>query len=665
MKYCIAAAVIVLFSLSAAKAQVSWQHKRDSLLAVLAIKKEDSTKVQAMLDIGMHYQANNPDSAMYFFKGLEQLSRKLKYTRGIVTGLNMQAGIYNKQHKLDSAIALDSQALVIAKASGIPRLLGRSYINMANPYRLKGEYNKALDYFLKALAISEQIHDTLSLASLGINMSGLYKNLQEYDNGIASAIRGVQLSKAINNDNLVNSALTVLSSNLIEARRYDTAIIVLNESKKLSTQLNDVQNYIFALINLGSIYSEKDRFADLKANADELMPLAVKMNNQEGIADALEELFAYHFYYKHIAEAKQAAQQELDLAIKNGITVLIGPSYENLGAVELLNGNIPAYKKYEAISDSVKEKLQSDEITKTAQDLEAKYSLDKKQTEINNLTQQQKDQQLIIKQRNTINYVLAGAVLVTLLAGFLYYRNTQHKNRLLTAQDALKQQRIIELEMEKQFLAAESILQGQEEERERLAKDLHDGLGGILSSVKYSFTNMKKNLIITQESAESFDRSMVMLDKSITELRRVAHNMMPEALVNFGLNSALKDFCLGVNQSGALQITYQAFNLEDETVPKNKAAVVYRIVQELVNNTLKHAEAKNMLVQLVITDGALSLTVEDDGRGFDLEKLKTSSGIGYVNLKNRVAYLGGNIDVQASPGTGVAINIEIQDIAGG
>jgi two-component system NarL family sensor kinase len=213
------------------------------------------------------------------------------------------------------------------------------------------------------------------------------------------------------------------------------------------------------------------------------------------------------------------------------------------------------------------------------------------------------------------------------------------------------------------LLAAQAVLQGQVEERTRLAKDLHDGLGSILSSAKYSFTNMKENLIITQENAEAFEKSMGMLDRSITELRRVAHNMMPEALMKFGLDTALKDFCNSVDQSGAVQLTYQSFEMEEASIPVITSSAVYRIIQELVNNILKHADATTALVQLIRKDSTLSITVEDNGKGFDADILQNVGGIGYLNLRNRVAYLNGTIDIQTAPGKGTSVNIEITTIA--
>jgi signal transduction histidine kinase len=153
---------------------------------------------------------------------------------------------------------------------------------------------------------------------------------------------------------------------------------------------------------------------------------------------------------------------------------------------------------------------------------------------------------------------------------------------------------------------------------------------------------------------------MGMLDKSISELRRVSHNMMPEALMKFGLDTALNDFCNSVGQSGALRLTYQSYELQEGTIPPIISAAIYRIIQELVNNIIRHAQAVNALVvQLIRKDGTLSIAVEDDGNGFDPVILETGEGMGWLNLRNRVAYLNGTIDIQTNTGNGTSVNIEI------
>ena len=173
---------------------------------------------------------------------------------------------------------------------------------------------------------------------------------------------------------------------------------------------------------------------------------------------------------------------------------------------------------------------------------------------------------------------------------------------------------------------------------------------------------MKDNMIITAETADRFERTMGMLDQSISELRRVAHNMMPESLMKLGLDTALQDICHGTNQNGKLNLKYQSFNLDDASIPKSTASVIYRIIQELLNNMLKHAGADEALLQLVRNGNALSITVEDNGKGFDKEILQSNTGIGFSNLQNRVTYLQGVLDIQTAPGNGTSVNIEIPDV---
>ncbi|MBL0134769.1 MAG: hypothetical protein IPP79_12620 [Chitinophagaceae bacterium] len=170
---------------------------------------------------------------------------------------------------------------------------------------------------------------------------------------------------------------------------------------------------------------------------------------------------------------------------------------------------------------------------------------------------------------------------------------------------------------------------------------------------------MKGNLIMTPENAQAFERSMEMLDSSIREMRRVAHNMMPEALVKFGLDVALSDFCNDINQTGALTVRYQSIGMGNAQIDQTTSITIYRIIQELINNTLKHAAAKNAIVQISKNEDAISITVEDDGKGFDSRLLNMSKGIGWSNIQNRVEFLKAKLDVQSSSDKGTSVHIDI------
>jgi signal transduction histidine kinase len=264
-------------------------------------------------------------------------------------------------------------------------------------------------------------------------------------------------------------------------------------------------------------------------------------------------------------------------------------------------------------------------------------------------------QSIQLQQKKTVNIALiAGCVLLLLLALQLY-KNFKNKNRLLVQKEKLHQQQIIELEKEKKLLAAQSLMKGQEEERSRLAKDLHDGVGGLLSGVKLSMTTMKGNVFLSEENARSFENVIGQLDQSISELRRVSHNMMPEALIKYGLKEALENYCENLNLSGKINVQLQTYGMENR-MEQSTEIVVYRIIQELLNNVIKHAEAKKVLIQLVREDDRFNLTVEDDGKGFDVNEVK--NGAGLANIKARIDYLNGNMDVVSKKGEGTSVHIE-------
>ena len=616
-----------------------------------------------MLNLGILYLENQPDSADYYAKALCKLSEKNHEPNGLANGLSMQAYILGNKNRQEEAIAMYLQAIAIAKKANLQKQVANICNNMAILYNSIGDQSASLDYYLKAAAIYEQIKDSSSMSFIYGNIAGVYNDLKEFNNGYLYSLKGISLCRRLHTTHGLGSGMVNLSSSLISLKRYDTALVVLYQNKELAREEMNKTQEVNVLANINYAYAGLGKFSLIKANADEMMSLSEPIDYKEGICYALVGLAEYWSHQKMFTLAIHYADKAISTAGKTKLITTLRDAYQEAGNIEVAMGNITRYHYYDDLRDSIDEVLYSDKIVKNTQELDAKYSLNKKQTEIDDLNKEREIQQLTIKQRSTMNWALSSLVLVTALIGFLYNRNYRQKKRLLQANTLLQQQRIAELEKERQLLAARGVLQGQIGERTRLAKDLHDGLGSILSSAKYSFSSMKDNLIITPVTAAAFERSMGMLDHSISELRRIAHNMMPEALVKFGLDSALRDFCNSVDQSGALQLTYQSFDIEESSISALTAGAVYRIIQELVNNILRHANATTALVQLVRKDGTLSITVEDNGKGFNTSILQTSNGTGYLNLRNRVEYLNGTIDIQTAPDKGTSVNIEISNLA--
>lgn len=643
-------------------AQNSWERKRDSLLIKLHGYGEDTNKVLTMIQLGITYLYNQPDSAAYYAKTFGKLSDKLHYAIGQANSLSMQAYLLSGQDKEQEAINLDLQAIEIARKANLLKVLANVYNNIAIIYNNIGNYTESLDLYLKAAAIYEQRNDSSSMAFIYSNIAELYNDLKEYKSGYTFALRGIRLCRSLHQTHGLTAGMINLSTSLINLKKFDTARIVLNQSKELTIRSNDKNGEISVLANYNYVYTETGKYDLLMDNAKEMMRIAKSINSKEGICYGALGLTDYYRFKKDYTKAKYYVQYAVNIAKENRYITVLRDAYNALSRIELEQGNIKAYYRYNELNDSIDAVLVSDKVLKNTQELDAKYSLTKKQAEIDVLNKEKKIQELTLKQHNVMEVILAVAALVIAFLAILLNRNYRQKKKLLIADSKLQQQKITEMEKEKQLLAAQAVMQGQVEERTRLAKDLHDGLGSILSGAKYSFSNMKENMIITPENAAAFERSMGMLDKSISELRRVAHNMMPEALIQFGLDTALKDFCNSIAMSGAIIITYQSFNIDEPSISNITASAVYRIIQELVNNILKHAQAKTALVQLVRVNDVLSITVEDNGKGFDKNILQNNEGIGYLNLRNRVAYLNGTIDIQSAEGKGTSVNIEIPNI---
>jgi signal transduction histidine kinase len=320
-----------------------------------------------------------------------------------------------------------------------------------------------------------------------------------------------------------------------------------------------------------------------------------------------------------------------------------------MAELEKKSGNLKrAYDfmdRYAKVQDTMYNFMNASRIA----ELEINYQTEKKEREILKLKQETLIKSERIQTSRVYNYILLGSLITLLLIGFLVYRNYQQKQ-------LLQQQQIKQLQNEKLLLATESILKGQEDERSRLAQDLHDGLGGMLSGVKLTLSAMKGNIILPEEGGRLFTKAFELLDSSIGEMRRVAHNMMPEALVKLGLQQALQDYCDGINETRKVNINCEFHGLE-QRIGNSTEIIVYRIVQELLNNIIKHADAHNVLVQVIRKHTELNITVEDDGKGFIKADSFAEKGAGLKNIQSRVDYLKGELDIKSILGKGTSVHI--------
>jgi signal transduction histidine kinase len=278
--------------------------------------------------------------------------------------------------------------------------------------------------------------------------------------------------------------------------------------------------------------------------------------------------------------------------------------------------------------------------------MQTKYETEKKELKISVL---EEERRLMIWLS-----IAGGAVLLLALAVSLFlWRWTVQKKRLAEQQKQLAEQQIKQLEQEKQLIATQALLDGETHERARLARDLHDGLGGILTGVKLQLQEMIKGVQLGYDHVVQFDRALELVDKSVHEMRRVSHHLMPDSLSRFGLKPAVDDFCRSLPQS----IVFDYFGDETRLDPKLEV-LIYRCIHELVNNALKHAGASQIMVQIMQEQNRIAFTVQDNGCGFD-PLAAESKGSGLQNIRTRIASFGGNIHIDSQVGEGTEINVEL------
>jgi len=638
--------IVALFIYSGINAQ---PEKRDSLQKLISVEKVDSARVNLYILLGECFEYNIPDSAKYYYRKAIVLGTQIRYLYGMMRGNGYYANACMVKNENDSALIYTNKSLDLSRQMKDTVNIGIGLFNLGSAYRNLSDLESAVKYSLEGANILEGIGKIAIAAQLNNGLQILYNAMGQYAKAIDFGEKAVRQSRELNNDDFLMIALSNLSLSYAQIDSLlGKAKDVLNEAIRLSAKTENVGLQASAYLNLAAIAIVEEQFELASQYARKAMKANEQIGSSETHSKALRALAIYYLHKRDYVKARSFSDSSYRLA---ETTAEQAGSLQIQTIIAFASGDLIGGQRSYRASEKLRDQLTNETIVEKEAGLRIRYETEKKELQISSLESDKKVQQLTIGRKNTLNYLLIGGAAALLVILILTYRTYSQKQKL-------QQQRIYELETEKKLEATEAVLKGEEQERTRLAKDLHDGLGGMLSGIKYSLNTMKGNLILTPDNAQAFERSMDMLDSSIKEMRRVAHNMMPEALVKFGLDTALKDFCNDINQSGALKINYQSFGLGGAELDQTVSITIYRIIQELINNTIKHAAATSAIVQLTKNDDQLSVTVEDNGKGFDTVILTAARGIGWSNVQNRVEFLKGKLDVISSPGSGTSIHIE-------
>lgn len=316
----------------------------------------------------------------------------------------------------------------------------------------------------------------------------------------------------------------------------------------------------------------------------------------------------------------------------------------------LLRGNYEAaYQLIDEIKTIEEEGKLSASSLEAMADLKVKYDRERLQRE---LLEEEISNQKKATQVNLL-FLSLGILLLALLIVFLIYQNRLKANRLLLT--AAKQ--------EQQLIAINSMLEGQEKERARIARDLHDGLGNLLATIKANLGNLGQQSL-DRTTPTPYTKTSEMVDEACIEVRKIAHEMMPRSLEKLGLPQALTDLIHRMDETHAFSASIAIYG-QEQSLSDGVNIMLYRIVQEALNNVVKYAQATEVDLQMTYAEEWLNITIEDDGVGFDPKRIGPDEGLGLNSIAFRTQYIGGNFEIDSRPGMGtmISINVSLKEAA--
>jgi two-component system NarL family sensor kinase len=627
----------------------------DSLEKALRDAAHDSTRVKILSDISWEYSFSDLIKAESYASKELELATALNKPAAIAQGYNDIGIIQYKKGNLNGALENYQRSYEIRIRAGDKPGMASSLSKIGVTLYELGNYKEALKAQLEALKLFEALDHKMYVAYTLNNLGQLYQRLHDYDKSIEYSQRSYDYCEQIGDKH--GMATSIGNVGFIYEIKKDYAKAIEYDLKALALfeELGDKPNLSNILNNIGFLYRSKGDNQTGLTYYQKALQISRELDDKSGIAlyttniaNIYSDLGQYPLSEKNYKDAQRIAEaQNNKPVLKNiyrGLATLYNREKNYKGACDYL-------ELYSTINDS----LYSEESTKQIAEMQTKYETEKKEAEIALLKQEQKitnleikQNQLRLNQRRTQIFVLIGTFSFLLILGFLFYNRYKLKQKQLRNEEMLRQEK----------LRTKAIIGTQEAERKRIAEELHDGIGQMLSAVKLNVAALEGS---TAKETQ-LHNAIELIDDSCRELRNISHNMMPGILVKAGLIPALKEYASKISDSGALNMTVEADHDLSQRMDEATEINLFRIIQELVNNIIKYARATEVQVSLNKTDEGISVMIEDNGQGFDKNVLMTSAGNGWSNINSRLDLLNGKIEIDSSPGKGTALFIEIPQL---
>ena len=623
----------------------------DSLIKLINNSPDDTLKVNRLNMLSTKFHNTNADSAMGLANDAFLLSEKLGYKRGMAVALYHLACIYAdiKRDRLKE-VEFCRKAIDVAEKNNIFPELHLFYSSIFNSYYFQGQFPSAMDIAQRGLSFAEKRKEEDNILLYRNNIGNVFYrqgNLKEAEKNYKEAL---YIAEKINELEKLASTCLNLAEIYISSRDSSKMFSYVNKALSIyRDHLEDTafsgrkHRYSFALFKKAEAF-------DMMGKPDSAMKYvsqALNLCNTLRICDLFDVINYYLLAGKlYLKKADYTLSKEyFNIALQTAIQ--IGHKENIRDSYSALSGIYQAEKKYDSalhffrLYHQLKDEITNTESQSAITRIQGEYDVAKKD-------------EVIARETNLRNIIIGSFIVFLITTGFLYNRyRLRQRNRY---QQQLNRQ---------QNELFNAIAVTQDQERKRIAEDIHDSLGSILSAAKLKLSSLKESQPdMPDEQVEKYQVAMQLLDEGSAELRNISHNIMPATLSKLGIVAALKNLANNISSHTGMQLSFSAHDFENRIAEQTEMSI-YRIVLELINNIVKHAQATKVTVQLIKYPDYINLSVEDNGRGFDYEnELQAKKGIGLGNILSRVDYLKGKMDVDSTAGRGTTVIIDIPYKAG-
>jgi signal transduction histidine kinase len=636
------------------------KNTQDNLILIAYKQQPDTSSVKAFLSIERNFfNAGLFDSAFKYAQFAITLAKKINDNKGLAKAYYGMGLTSTNMHLYDSV----KKYIGLAEAAAIQNkdsfLLANCYNTFSMMYRYQAEYNRSLTYAFQSAAIAERSADSALLKLLPKIYYNIYSALvgeDQFEKAIDYALKALQFTNYPDEQRYRILLHSAISDAYISLKKNDAAKPFLDSAVMLSKNFNNIVLKMLVSSSEGMYYDQTGDYNNALTAYKLAYYYADSNHNTYLKAEAADNLATVYFKTKNYSEAKKFASEGNTIALSLNHLKVVASTFNTLKNTAVAKGDFKLALQYAEQYKIYADSATNESTQKATLSLESKYQSQKKEKEIAELKIENAEKELATVKRN--RFLLIGglsAAAIMLLLGMMY-RNSNNKKLMALKEQDIQKEQIKFLEGQQQVISLQSMVNGQEAERTRIAKDLHDGLGGLFSTIKMYFSTLEHEQVQLRESP-LFNKSYELIDKASEEVRSIAHNMMPEVLSKLGLLPAIQDLCSNISSGKVMHVKLQSYGM-NERLNASTEIMLYRIVQELLSNSIKHAQASEAIVQFNRNQNKLVVTVEDNGIGFNQILVDDKKHRGLEIIKSRVNYLRGNISIESPEQVGTTVMME-------